>query len=195
MNENHKLRDKQLEEQGKIEKVRKDFEIKILGIQKQRKQKHMLYNLFQGLKDKNIEAYKMKDEAIRQQQDAKKEMTKMFETEIEKITNSYQDQLSIKSQYESKKAELEVLAEEYKILETQTKALIGKKDSTIHELQEQINDKIEKELKGLMDSFNNEKAKYDKLTNEREQLNTQYKGNYYTLIVQLKIIFIFSTYF
>ena len=195
MNENHKLRDKQLEEQGKIEKVRKDFEIKILGIQKQRKQKHMLYNLFQGLKDKNIEAYKMKDEAIRQQQDAKKEMTKMFETEIEKITNSYQDQLSIKSQYESKKAELEVLAEEYKILETQTKALIGKKDSTIHELQEQINDKIEKELKGLMDSFNNEKARYDKLTNEREQLNTQYKGNYYTLIVQLKIILIFSTYF
>ena len=181
MNENHKLRDKQLEEQGKIEKVRKDFEIKILGIQKQRKQKHMLYNLFQGLKDKNIEAYKMKDEAIRQQQDAKKEMTKMFETEIEKITNSYQDQLSIKSQYESKKAELEVLAEEYKILETQTKALIGKKDSTIHELQEQINDKIEKELKGLMDSFNNEKAKYDKLTNEREQLNTQYKGNYIRL--------------
>lgn len=195
MNENHKLRDKQLEEQGKIEKVRKDFEIKILGIQKQRKQKHMLYNLFQGLKDKNIEAYKMKDEAIRQQQDAKKEMTKMFETEIEKITNSYQDQLSIKSQYESKKAELEVLAEEYKILETQTKALIGKKDSTIHELQEQINDKIEKELKGLMDSFNNEKAKYDKLTNEREQLNTQYKGNYYTLLAQLKIILIFSTYF
>ena len=195
MNENHKLRDKQLEEQGKIEKVRKDFEIKILGIQKQRKQKHMLYNLFQGLKDKNIEAYKMKDEAIRQQQDAKKEMTKMFETEIEKITNSYQDQLSIKSQYESKKAELEVLAEEYKILETQTKALIGKKDSTIHELQEQINDKIEKELKGLMDSFNNEKARYDKLTNEREQLNTQYKGNYYTLLAQLKIILIFSTYF
>jgi hypothetical protein len=150
INENQKLKEKQSDEQIKIEKVRKDFELKLLGIQKQRKSKNMLYSLFQGLKEKNIDAYKLKDDAIKQQQDAKKDMTKMFETEIEKITSSYQDQLNIKSQYESKKAELEMLAEEYKILETQTKSLIDKKDKKINILQEQINNKIEKELKGLM---------------------------------------------
>jgi len=106
INENHKLKEKQFEETSKIDKVQKELEMKLLGIEKQRKQKHMLYSLFQGMKDKNIEAYKLKDDAIRSQQDAKKEMTKMFETEIEKITSSYQDQLTIKSQYESKKAEL-----------------------------------------------------------------------------------------
>lgn len=121
INENQKLKEKQFEEQTKIEGVRADFESKLQGIQKQRKQKQMLYGLFQGLKDKNIEAYRLKDDAIRQQQEAKKEMTKMFETEIDKITNSYQDQLSIKSKYEAKKAELEVLAEEYKISEVQGK--------------------------------------------------------------------------
>ena len=153
ISENQKLKEKQIDEKSKIEDLRKENELKVLGIQKQRKQKQMLYNIFQTLKDQNIEAYKLKDEAIKQQQDAKKDMTKMFESEIEKITSSYQDQLSIKSQYESKKAELEVLAEEYKVLETQTKALIDKKDVEIHGLQEDINNKIEKELKGLMVSI------------------------------------------
>lgn len=145
------------------------------GIEKQRKQKQILYGVFQSLKEKNIEAYREKDKAIQSQQQAKKDMTKMFEQEIEKVTSSYQDQMTMKTQYEAKKGELEVLAEEYKVLETQTKAQIEKKDKRIHTLQQQINDQIENGLKGLMDTFNNEKAKYDKYTADRDQLNTQYK--------------------
>lgn len=156
-------------------RLRNDFEIQTLGIEKLRKQKHMLHNLFQTLKEKNIEAYRRKDDAIRNQQSAKKEMTKLFEKEIDNITNSYQSQLDIKSKYEQKKGELEKLAEEYKVLETQSKSLIEKKDKRIDSLQTEINRRIETELKTSMDTFNKEKAKYEKLSGEKEQLNGQYK--------------------
>lgn len=46
---------------------------------------------------------------------------------------------------------------------------------TLTIVKTQINEKIERELKPLMDQFNVEKGKYDKLTEDREQLNTQYK--------------------
>ena len=75
----------------------------------------------------------------------------------------------------NKKQELEVLANEYKKLEAESKLVIEKKEQRINLLQEQINEKIDKELKGLMDKFNREKTRYDKFTKERENINSQYK--------------------
>ena len=91
----------------------------------------------------------------------------MFEKEIDKVTNSYQEQISIKDKYEAKKKELEELAE--------VRVVIEQKEKKINDLQADINDQIENKLKTLMDQFNTEKAKYDKLTGERENLNEQYK--------------------
>jgi chromosome segregation ATPase len=151
----------------KVDKLEKDLDTKNRALDKTFSFKHTLHNLFQGLKEKNIESYRMKDDAIKEQQQAKKDMTKMFEQEIDKVTSSYQDQVNIKEQYELKKKELEKLAESRNVIEHREKR--------INDLQTDINSVIESELKGLMDKFNVEKGKYDKLSGEREQLNNQYK--------------------
>mmetsp|Transcript_20385 Transcript_20385/g.23546 ORF Transcript_20385/g.23546 Transcript_20385/m.23546 type:complete len:90 (-) Transcript_20385:6-275(-) len=89
-------------------------------------------------------------------------MTQYFEKEIDSVTVNYQEQLDIKSDYEKKKAELEKLAQEYKKLESQSKSMLEERENRITTLQHQINEKIDKELKVLMDKFNLEKTKYDK---------------------------------
>lgn len=162
------VRETQFDMVQKAKKIDQDIDDKNRGIDKVIQLKHTLNNVFQGLKEKNIEAYKKKDDAILNQQQAKKDMTKMFEAEIEKVTNSYQEQISIKEKYEAKKKELEELAE--------VRVVIEDKEKQINNLQTEINDQIENQLKSLMDKFNGEKAKYDKLTSERENLNEQYKG-------------------
>ena len=161
----------QYDQNSKIEKYKTEIELKSKGLDKTIQTKNILYNLFQGLKEKNIEAYRAKDEAIKEQQEAKKSMTQYFEKEIDSVTVNYQN----KSDYEKKKLELEKLAQEYKKLEGQSKTLLEQKESRIWTLQQQINEKIDKELKVLMDKFNAEKNKYDKFIVERDQINNQYK--------------------
>jgi hypothetical protein len=151
----------------RVGKLQQDLEIKNKALDKTYFAKHTLHSLFQGLKEKNIESYRMKDNAIKEQQQAKKDMTKMFEQEIDKVTSSYQDQVNIKEQYELKKKELEKLAESRNVIE--------QREKRINDLQTDINNVIESELKGLMDKFNVEKGKYDKLSGDRERLNNQYK--------------------
>lgn len=151
----------------RADKLKNDVEVKNKNIDKIVQSKHMLNNLFQTLKEKNIEAYRAKDQAIKDQQQAKKDMTKMFEKEIDAVTVNYQSQLDIKADYEKKKQELEGLAEEYKGLKNREKQM--------NEQHTIMNSKIDKELKSLMDNFNTEKSRYDKLTTEREQINNQYK--------------------
>lgn len=165
----------QLDQNAKVEKYKTEIEAKSKGLDKTIQTKTMLYNLFQSLKEKNIEAYRTKDEAIKEQQEAKKKMTQYFEKEIDSVTVNYQKQLDIKSDYEKKKTELEKLAQEYKKLESQSKAMLEQKENRIVTLQQQINEKIDKELKVLMDKFNAEKSKYDKFIVERDQINNQYK--------------------
>jgi chromosome segregation ATPase len=159
----------------KLENLKKEIENRNKNLDKTIQSKHLLYSLFQGLKEKNIEAYRKKDDAIKSQQIAKKEMTKNFEQKIDNVTVNYQEQLDIKQDYEKKKKELEKLAEDYKKLEAESKFTIERKEQKINNLQVYINDKIDKELKVLMDKFNSEKDKYDKLTGEREVINNQYK--------------------
>lgn len=159
----------------KLENLKNEIENRNKNLDKTIQSKHLLYSLFQGLKEKNIEAYRKKDDAIKSQQTAKKEMTKLFEQKIDNVTVNYQEQLDIKQDYEKKKKELEKLAEDYKKLEAESKSAIENKEKKINSLQEYINNKIDKELKVLMDRFNTEKAKYDKLTGEREVINNQYK--------------------
>lgn len=161
------IRESKFDQINRADKIQEEIDSKNRGIDKVIQLKHTLNNVFQGLKEKNIEAYKRKDDAIRAQQDAKKEMTKNFEADIDKVTNSYQEQISLKEKYEEKKKELEKLAE--------VRLIIEQKEKVINTLQTDINDQIENELKKLMDNFNKEKGKYDKLTQERENLNDQYK--------------------
>lgn len=173
--EQQMIKETKFDQMQRIEKINTEIDTKNRNLDKTIQSKHMLHSLFQSLKEKNIEAYRMKDEAIKDQQVAKKEMTKMFEKEIDSVTVNYQEQLDIKSDYEKKKKELEKIAEEYKKLEKESKSLLEQKEKRITDLQAHINDKIDKELKVLMDKFNFEKTRYDKLTSEREQLNNQYK--------------------
>lgn len=161
------VRETKFEQIQRVDKIESEVESKNKNLDKIMQTKHMLNNLFKSLKEKNIEAYRKKDQAIRDQQLAKKDMTKMFEKEIDSVTANYQQQLDIKADYEKKKQELETLAEEYKGLKHQEKQM--------NEMHTQINQKIDKELKALMDKFNSEKNRYDKLTGEREQINNQYK--------------------
>jgi len=161
------IRESKFDQLRRAEKIQDEIDAKNRGIDKVIQLKHTLNNVFQGLKEKNIEAYRRKDDAIKAQQQAKKDMTKMFEADIDKVTNSYQEQISLKEKYEIKKKELEQLAE--------VRMVIEKKEKEINNLQTDINDQIENELKKLMDDFNKEKGKYDKLTQERENLNEQYK--------------------
>jgi hypothetical protein len=175
------FKEKQLVKESKIKQIQRVETLKVevenrnKNLDKTIQSKHMLHSLFQSLKDKNIEAYKSKDDAITSQQDAKKEMTKNFEHKIDSVTVNYQEQLDIKQEYEIKKRELEKLADEYKKLEAESKSTIEKKEKKINDLQAHINEKIDKELKVLMEKFNSEKARYDKLTGERENINNQYK--------------------
>lgn len=117
----------QYDQNSKIEKYKTEIELKSKGLDKTIQTKNILYNLFQGLKEKNIEAYRAKDEAIKEQQEAKKSMTQYFEKEIDSVTVNYQN----KSDYEKKKLELEKLAQEYKKLEGQSKTLLEQKESRI----------------------------------------------------------------
>ena len=162
------IRETKFDQARRLEMIDEEIEKKNRGIDNVIKLKHTLYSVFQGLKDKNIEAYRLKDEAIKEQQQAKKDMTKRFEKEIDAVTASYQEQISIKEKYELKKKELEELAK--------VRGVIDQKEKKINDLQMHINEVIESELKTLMDKFNAEKAKYDKLTNERETMNEQYKA-------------------
>ena len=173
--EKEMVKDNQYDQMIKTQKYKKEIENKSKALDKTIQTKTMLYNLFQGLKEKNIEAYRLKDEAIKEQQEAKKKMTQYFEKEIDSVTVNYQKQLDIKSDYEKKKLELEKLAQEYKKLEGQSKSILEQKENKICTLQQQINDKIDKELKTLMEKFNSEKTKYDKFIIERDQINNQYK--------------------
>jgi len=173
--EQQMIKETKFDQMQRIEKINTEIDTKNKNLDKTIQSKHMLHSLFQSLKEKNIEAYRMKDQAIKDQQVAKKEMTKMFEKEIDSVTVNYQEQLDIKSDYEKKKKELEKIAEEYKKLEKESKSLLEQKEKRITDLQAHINEKIDKELKVLMDKFTFEKSRYDKLTSERELLNNQYK--------------------
>ena len=74
----------------KIQTLKQDIEVKRTSLEKQDKQKQSLINLYNTLKEKNLEAHKHHDQAIQHEQEEKTKMSNTFKKKINDISEKLQ---------------------------------------------------------------------------------------------------------
>jgi len=101
---------------GQIDNMKTQIEQKRVDLDSLVKQKQTLINLYEGLKQKNIEAHKEHDEAMDFEKEEKRKMSSNFQKRITDISDKLQQQYKEKARTENTelRSELNKLLENYK---------------------------------------------------------------------------------
>lgn len=162
----------------KIEQMKIETQEKRVSLEKQDKQKQSLLNLYTGLKDKNLEAHREHDIAMENEKEEKKKMSTNFQKRITdisaKLQQQYDDKEKVKTKNQELRNELSKLLEQYKKMEKKYSTEMATKTEEMNQLQDSIKNKIDSKLSRLMENFNTEKEKYEKLSKQELEINNSF---------------------
>lgn len=89
----------------------------------------------------------------------------------EKLQQQYDDKARVTTKNQELKVELSNFFEQFKKMEKKFNKDMENKQEELETLQKQIKEKIDKKLHLLMESFNQEKKKYEELSKQESEIN------------------------